>query len=210
MKNEVIITAKTVDEAMAQARRDYSSSDNELAFEILEMPKKGFLGLGSTPAKVKVTITKAMGDVDLSDLVSSIRNMKVSTDFGGEEEKPQKQEKGKPNHQNGKPQQNKNQNQNKPQKPQNNNPNKPQTQPKAASPVKEEKPAVNENDLPAALRRPANKPQNSKQNNKKPQKKERPAQAESFLLHIYERVYLHINAYLRSSKYCRGINPYGI
>ena len=41
MKNEVIITAKTVDEAMAQARRDYSSSENELAFEILEMPKKG-------------------------------------------------------------------------------------------------------------------------------------------------------------------------
>lgn len=186
MKNEVIITAKTVDEAMAQARRDYSSSDNELAFEILEMPKKGFLGLGSTPAKVKVTITKAMGDVDLSDLVSSIRNMKVSTDFGGEDEKPQKQEKGKQSHQNGKPQQNKNQNQNKPQKPQNNNPNnnhnnntsKPQPQPKAAAPVKEEKPAVNENDLPAALRRPANKPQNNKQNNKKPQKKERPAQAE--------------------------------
>ena len=47
MKNEVIITAKTVDEAMAQARRDYSSSENELAFEILEMPKKGFLGIGA-------------------------------------------------------------------------------------------------------------------------------------------------------------------
>ena len=84
MKNEVIITAKTVDEAMAQARRDYGSSENELAFEILEMPKKGFLGLGATPAKVKVTITKALGDVDLSDLVSSIRNMKITTDRGGE------------------------------------------------------------------------------------------------------------------------------
>ena len=148
MKNEVIITAKTVDEAMAQARRDYGSSENELAFEILEMPKKGFLGLGATPAKVKVTITKALGDVDLSDLVSSIRNMKITTDRGGEE-KPQRQEKGK-NHQNGKPQnqgQNKNQNPNKQQQ-------KPQQQPKPAAPVKEEKPAVNENDLPAALRRP--------------------------------------------------------
>ena len=165
MKNEVIITAKTVDEAMAQARRDYSSSENELAFEILEMPKKGFLGFGSTPAKVKVTITKALGDVDLSDLVSSIRNMKITTDRGGEE-KPHKQEKGKQGHQNGKPQQNKNQNQNKPQNNnQNNNPNKPQQQPKPATPVKEEKPAANENDLPAALRRPANKPQNNKQNN---------------------------------------------
>ena len=171
MKNEVIITAKTVDEAMAQARRDYGSSENELAFEILEMPKKGFLGFGSTPAKVKVTITKALGDVDLSDLVSSIRNMKITTDRGGEE-KPQKQEKAK-NHQSGKPQQQnkqQNQNPNKQQKPQ-------QPQPQKAA-VKEEKPAVNENDLPAALRRPENKNQNNKQNNKKPQKKERPAQTQ--------------------------------
>ena len=174
MKNEVIITAKTVDEAMAQARRDYGSSENELAFEILEMPKKGFLGFGSTPAKVKVTITKALGDVDLSDLVSSIRNMKITTDRVGEEEKkPQKQEKGKHNHQSGKPQQQnkqQNQNPNKQQKPQ-------QPQPQKAA-VKEEKPAVNENDLPAALRRPENKNQNNKQNNKKPQKKERPAQTQ--------------------------------
>ena len=173
MKNEVIITAKTVDEAMAQARRDYGSSENELAFEILEMPKKGFLGLGSTPAKVKVTITKALGDVDLSDLVSSIRNMKITTDRGGEE-KPHRQEKGK-NHQGGKPQnqgQNKNQNPNKQQqKPQ-------QQQPKPAAPVKEEKPAVNENDLPAALRRPVNKNQTKQQNNKKPQKKDRPVNNE--------------------------------
>lgn len=174
MKNEVIITAKTVDEAMAQARRDYSSSENELAFEILEMPKKGFLGFGSTPAKVKVTITKALGDVDLSDLVSSIRNMKITTDRVGEEEKkPQRQENKNKNHQSGKPQQ-----QN---KQQNQNPNKQQKsqqpQPQKAA-VKEEKPAVNENDLPAALRRPENKNQNNKQNNKKPQKKERPAQTQ--------------------------------
>ena len=174
MKNEVIITANTVDEAMAQARRDYGSSENELAFEILEMPKKGFLGFGSTPAKVKVTITKALGDVDLSDLVSSIRNMKITTDRVGEEEKkPQKQENKNKNHQSGKPQQQnkqQNQNPNKQQKPQ-------QPQPQKAA-VKEEKPAVNENDLPAALRRPENKNQTNKQNNKKPQKKERPAQTQ--------------------------------
>ena len=174
MKNEVIITAKTVDEAMAQARRQYGSSENELAFEILEMPKKGFLGFGSTPAKVKVTITKALGDVDLSDLVSSIRNMKITTDRVGEEEKkPQKQENKNKNHQSGKPQQQnkqQNQNPNKQQKPQ-------QPQPQKAA-VKEEKPAVNENDLPAALRRPVNKNQTKQQNNKKPQKKERPAQTE--------------------------------
>ena len=112
--------------------------------------------------------------MDLSDLVSSIRNMKITTDRVGEEEKkPQKQENKNKNHQSGKPQQQnkqQNQNPNKQQKPQ-------QPQPQKAA-VKEEKPAVNENDLPAALRRPENKNQNNKQNNKKPQKKERPAQTQ--------------------------------
>ncbi len=191
MKNEVIVTAKTVDEAMAQARRQYGSSENELAFEILEMPKKGFLGFGATPAKVKVTITKALPDVDLSDLVSSIRNMKVATDRDGEEEKPAKQnkpqprrEEKKPNGGNNKPQnpnQNKNPQKKEQAKPQNTPAPKANPQPKQEKPapaVKEEKPAVNENDLPAALRRPVNKPQNNKQNNKNPQKKEKPAQAQ--------------------------------
>lgn len=191
MKNEVIVTAKTVDEAMAQARRQYGSSENELAFEILEMPKKGFLGFGATPAKVKVTITKALPDVDLSDLVSSIRNMKVATDRDGEEEKTPKQnkpqprrEEKKPNGGNNKPQnpnQNKNPQKKEQAKPQNTPAPKANSQPKQEKPapaVKEEKPAVNENDLPAALRRPVNKPQNNKQNNKNPQKKEKPAQAQ--------------------------------
>ena len=62
MKNEVIITANTVDEAMAQARRDYGSSENELAFEILEMPKKGFLGIGASDAKISASYT-AGGEV---------------------------------------------------------------------------------------------------------------------------------------------------
>lgn len=182
MKNEVIVTAKTVDEAMAQARRQYGSSENELAFEILEMPKKGFLGFGATPAKVKVTITKALADVDLSDLVSSIRNMKITTDRGGNQEEkaakpqnsqPRREEKNKQN------QNNKHQNQNRnPQKQQQAKPQNPQPkQEKPAAPVKEEKPAVNENDLPAALRRPANKNQ-TKQQNKKPQKKEHPTQTQ--------------------------------
>ena len=191
MKNEVIVTAKTVDEAMAQARRQYGSSENELAFEILEMPKKGFLGFGATSAKVKVTITKALPDVDLSDLVSSIRNMKVATDRDGEEEKTPKQNKPQPRREERKPNggnknpQNQNQNKN-PQKkeqakPQNTPAPKANPQPKQEKPApagKEEKPAVNENDLPAALRRPVNKNQTKQNANKNPQKKERPAQAQ--------------------------------
>ena len=71
MKNEVIVTAKTVDEAMAQARRQYGSSENELAFEILEMPKKGFLGIGAKDAMLKVSVNEVK-DVDLGSLVSDL------------------------------------------------------------------------------------------------------------------------------------------
>ena len=72
MENEIILTAKTVEEAMEEARSKYGAPDKELSFTILEMPKKGFLGLGSTPAKVKVTITKALEEVDLSSIVADI------------------------------------------------------------------------------------------------------------------------------------------
>lgn len=80
MKNEVILTGKTVEEAMSEARRLYGTPENELSFEILEMPKKGFLGFGAAPAKIRVTITKALEDVNLSDLVSELKSMKLTTD----------------------------------------------------------------------------------------------------------------------------------
>ena len=95
MNKEVIVTAKTVEEAMDQARKQYGGSEYELSFDILEMPKKGFLGFGAAPAKIKVTITKALDAVDLSDLVSEIRSMKNATDFGGDTDKESKENKEK-------------------------------------------------------------------------------------------------------------------
>ena len=42
-----IVKAKTVAEAIAAAKRDYEDANHEISYEILEMPKKGFLGLGA-------------------------------------------------------------------------------------------------------------------------------------------------------------------
>ena len=39
-------TAKTVEEAKALAARTFGVSQDKIAFEILEEPKKGFLGIG--------------------------------------------------------------------------------------------------------------------------------------------------------------------
>jgi len=173
MKNEVILTGKTVEEAMAQARAQYGSPENELSFEILEMPKKGFLGIGAAPAKIKVTITKALEEVNLSDLVSDLRSMKITTDRDGSDtpaQKPQESRQKKnsresqpsgqknPNHaqnEQKKPQEAKEKSQNQPKQP---NPQKPQNQ-NAQNPQKkaEQKPQQ-----PKAEAKPENKPQQPK------------------------------------------------
>ena len=62
MKKEYIIAAKTVEEAITDARIKYGS-EGELSFEVLEMPKKGFLGIGSSPAKIKVTVEEEEEDL---------------------------------------------------------------------------------------------------------------------------------------------------
>lgn len=56
MIREIIETAKTVDEAIDQGAAKLGTDRSDLQFEILELPKKGFLGLVNTPAKVRVYI----------------------------------------------------------------------------------------------------------------------------------------------------------
>ncbi len=55
MKQELIKTAKTTEEAVKLAAEELGVAAETLEYEVLEEAKKGFLGLGSTPAKVKIT-----------------------------------------------------------------------------------------------------------------------------------------------------------
>lgn len=90
MSETYLITAKTVEEAIAIANREYADQNHEVSYEILEMPKKGFLGIGAKDAKIKITVTKSVS-AELDSLVSDIRGMKVMTSRGGEgkKQKPQ-------------------------------------------------------------------------------------------------------------------------
>lgn len=81
MNEEYFITGKTVQEAMENATAKYGSEN--ASYEIVEMPKKGFLGIGSTPAKIKVTINKEE-EIDLTSIVSSVKDMSVATNKGGD------------------------------------------------------------------------------------------------------------------------------
>lgn len=55
MKNELIVQASTVDAALEKASKELGVEIGSLEYVVLEEAKKGFLGIGGTPAKVKVT-----------------------------------------------------------------------------------------------------------------------------------------------------------
>ena len=89
MAETYMITAKTVEEAIAIANREYADENHEVSYEIIEMPKKGFLGIGAKDAKIKITVTKT---VSLDSIVSDLRSLKVFTDKVDEEKKPEKKQ----------------------------------------------------------------------------------------------------------------------
>ena len=53
------VTGKTEDEAVASALAQLGLERDDVSVEILERAKKGFLGIGASPAKVRVTYEAA-------------------------------------------------------------------------------------------------------------------------------------------------------
>lgn len=188
MSETYIITAKTVDEAIAIANREYADADHEVAYDIIDMPKKGFFGIGARDAKIKITVSKVQ-KVELGSLVDDIRSMKTLTDRGGSRT-PEKKTKPAVNvtAQNGqKPTQNaQTQKSAKPAQPKQNQPKteksaekpvqkKPveNAQQKSDKPQNQQKPVVHGTAQKPA-QKPAEKPQN--QNQQKPKAEAKPAE----------------------------------
>lgn len=77
----VIVEAKTVEEAVAQACRQLQVSQERVRFVILEAPKKGFLGIfGSRKAKVEVEPITVRDDVE-AFLQETITKMGIEVTF---------------------------------------------------------------------------------------------------------------------------------
>lgn len=86
MKKELIVTAKTVEEAYEKAAQELGVAREKIEFTILEEPKKGFFGIGATEAKVSASCTvggeqlalefinKVISDMGLSDLVVNMKD----------------------------------------------------------------------------------------------------------------------------------------
>ncbi len=54
MKQSIIVTAKTIDEALENASKELSYVKDELTYDVITAPKKGFLGIGEVKATIKV------------------------------------------------------------------------------------------------------------------------------------------------------------
>lgn len=76
MKKEIIYTGKTVEEAVAKASAEFGENIPE--YEILELPKRGILGIGASPAKIKVTFSEGGEEDALAFVNGLIKNMGLS------------------------------------------------------------------------------------------------------------------------------------
>jgi len=59
MINEYISTGRTIDEAVEAGLAAINMDRDDVSVEVIDTPSKGFLGIGSTPAKVKLTYETA-------------------------------------------------------------------------------------------------------------------------------------------------------
>jgi len=78
VKKEIIVTAKTVDEAVAKAVAELGAPGVEaIVYTVLEEGKKGFLGLGAVPAKIEASYTLSGAELALEFVRNLIRGMGI-------------------------------------------------------------------------------------------------------------------------------------
>ena len=78
MKREVIVTAKTIEDAIEIGAKELNMKIEDVTPEVLELPKKGFLGIGATGYKVKIIGKMATSDTAVEFLEKIIGHMKIN------------------------------------------------------------------------------------------------------------------------------------
>ena len=72
MKKEVVISAKTIDEARELAAKELGAPDvDSIEYIVLEEPKKGLFGIGAVPAKISASYV-AGGEEDALALIKEL------------------------------------------------------------------------------------------------------------------------------------------
>ena len=77
MKKELIITAKTVEEAREKAAAELGLPMEEIEFTVLEEGKKGFLGIGASDAKVLAAYSVKGAQIALEFIKKMVEDMEL-------------------------------------------------------------------------------------------------------------------------------------
>ncbi len=80
MKQEITVSAKTIEAAVNEGAEKLGVSSSAVTYEVIEAPKKGFLGFGETPATVKVCYVSSPEMTALSFVRTVIRDMDIIAD----------------------------------------------------------------------------------------------------------------------------------
>lgn len=85
MKKEITVIGKTSEAALADACAQLGVELSDVTYEIIEEAKKGFLGMGATPAKVKVVYAVPPVKTAAEFIKTLIENMELSAEVSVEE-----------------------------------------------------------------------------------------------------------------------------
>ena len=80
MKQVIEVFGKTVEAAISDGASQLGVDREYITYEILEMPKKGFLGFGEIPAKVRITYDSDNENNALSFIKTIINDMDIKAE----------------------------------------------------------------------------------------------------------------------------------
>lgn len=84
MIREVIIYGKTVEEAIEKGLKELNVVAEKAQYEVIENAKKGFLGFGETPAKVRVYFEMSAGTKAVDFVATLVKNMELDVEVKDE------------------------------------------------------------------------------------------------------------------------------
>lgn len=80
MIREVIVYGKTVEEAIEKGLKELNVVAEKAQYEVIENAKKGFLGFGETPAKVRVYCEMNAGMKAVDFVTALVKNMELDVE----------------------------------------------------------------------------------------------------------------------------------
>ncbi len=81
MKQEIIVSAKTVDAAVKEGAEKLGVKVEEVTYEVITEPKKGFFGFGEVKAEVKVVYEKSPEKLAVEFLKTLIKDMELNAEI---------------------------------------------------------------------------------------------------------------------------------